>query len=421
MQTVTGGWEVLELFATSLAIGLLVGIERERNPAAKAGLRTFALTALLGSTAAMVAQQNGITWLVAGGMLLVGGMMVVAHARTPDAGGDPGTTTVVAMALTYLLGVLVWYGHASIAVPLAITITSLLYFKTELRGVSQHVTRRDLISILQFGVLSMIVLPLLPDRGYGPYGALNPHQIWLMVVLISGVSLTGYLALRIAGPRHGAALVGLFGGLVSSTATTLAYSRRCKDTPALTDMASLVVLLAAAVVPIRIATLVAVTAPALLPLALPSLAASTVLGAVASLWAWHRAGKEGGEVAVPEVANPTELRASLTFGALYGGVLLLSTWLSQHLGSTGIYALAMISGLTDVDAITLSSLHLHALGRLLGPQALNAILLALMANLALKLMLCGTIGGRALALRVAPGFAAMAAGLLVGIGMLSVN
>lgn len=406
-------------FGTSLAVGLLVGIERERNPAAKAGLRTFALTALLGCVTALLQQVAEVPWLLAAGLLLVGVMMVAAHARERDAGADPGTTTVVAMLLTYLYGVLIWHGRADIAVPLAIVTTSLLYFKAELRGVTQHVTRRDLISILQFGVLSMIVLPLLPDRGYGPYEALNPHQIWLMVVLISGVSLAGYLALRLAGPRHGAALVGVFGGLVSSTATTLAFSRRCRGSPEHVPMASLVIVLASAVVPLRIGLLTALTAPAVLRTLAPALVASAGLGSLFAFWLWRRAGRASGEVPVPEVANPTELRASLAFGALYGVVILLSSWFSHTLGSSGLYGLALISGLSDVDAIALSSLRLHSLGKVEATQAITAIVLALAANMALKLTLCGAIGGRCLVRRVAVGFLAMTAALLLGWGFMS--
>lgn len=414
MQPVPEGWNLLTVFATSLAVGLLVGIERERNPAAKAGLRTFALTALLGTVAALLQQRAGIAWLVAGGLLLVGVMMVATHARERDAQADPGTTTVVAMLLTYLYGVMIWHGRADLAVPLAIVTTSLLYFKAELRGVSQHVTRRDLISILQFGVLSMVVLPLLPDQGYGPHAALNPYQIWLMVVLISGVSLAGYLALRVAGPRHGAALVGIFGGLVSSTATTLAYSRRCRGAPELLPVAGLVVVLASTVVPLRILLLTAVSAPALVRPLAGALAPGALAGAVVAFMLWRRQAGGGGEVPVPDVANPTELRASLAFGALYGVVLLLSSWFSHAFGSSGLYGLALISGLSDVDAITLSSLRLQTLGRIGPNEAMTAIVLALAANTTLKLALSALIGGRALARRAALGLAPIALGLGTG-------
>ncbi|HEX6827492.1 MAG TPA: MgtC/SapB family protein, partial [Burkholderiales bacterium] len=219
------GIEHLPAFLTSLAIGLLIGLERERNPAARAGLRTFALVALLGTVAGLLSDKLTSPWPLAAGMLIVGLMTVAAYSRERDAPPDPGTTTVVAIVLCYGLGAMIWYGYATLAVMLAITATILLYFKAELHGWSRNLTRRDLVSVLQFAVLSFIVLPILPNRDYGPYQAINPHQVWLMVVLISGVSLAGYVALRLVGQRYGAPLLGLLGGLVSSTATTIVYSR----------------------------------------------------------------------------------------------------------------------------------------------------------------------------------------------------
>ena len=203
--------EFLPRYVAALAIGLLMGLERERNPAAKAGLRTFALTALFGVLAAHLAERTGSTWLIAAGLLLAGGMIIAAYLRQPVESGDPGTTTVSAVLVCYGLGVLCWLNELQLAAMLGIGSTVLLYFKAELRGISQTLTRRDLISILQFAVLSLIVLPLLPNQGFGPYGALNPHQIWWMVVLISGISLAGYAALRIVGQNRGTVLIGLLG------------------------------------------------------------------------------------------------------------------------------------------------------------------------------------------------------------------
>jgi uncharacterized membrane protein (DUF4010 family) len=219
----------LPRYVVALAIGLLMGLERERNPAAKAGLRTFALTALLGVLAAHLATEFGELWLIAVGLFLVGSMMIAAYLRLPQPpGGDPGTTTVAALMLCYGLGVLVWHDEVQLAVMLGIAATMLLYFKPELRGLSQRMSRHDLLSVLQFAVLALIILPLLPNRNYGPYGALNPYQIWWMVVLIAGVGLAGYAALRLVGQQRGAVMLGLLGGLVSSTATTLSFSRHAR-------------------------------------------------------------------------------------------------------------------------------------------------------------------------------------------------
>ena len=268
----------LPRYVVALAIGLLMGLERERNPAAKAGLRTFALTALLGVLAAHLATALGEQWLIAVGLLLVGAMMIAAYLRDPQPEGDPGTTTVAALMLCYGLGVLVWHDEIQLAVMLGIAATMLLYFKPELRGWSQHMTRRDLLSVLQFAVLSLIILPLVPNRNYGPYGALNPYQIWWMVVLIAGVGLAGYAALRLVGQQRGAVMLGLLGGLVSSTATTLAFSRHARASSAMLPIAVIVIVLANLVVLVRLGVLAAVLAPGVLPQLLPVLIGGLVIG-----------------------------------------------------------------------------------------------------------------------------------------------
>jgi len=403
-------------FATSLGIGLLIGLERERKPDTKAGLRTFGLTAMLGCLAGMLDAGSG--WVLAAGLLMVATMMIVAQARDPLDDRDPGTTSVIALMVCYGLGAVVWYGEATLAVMLAITTTVLLYFKAQLQGVSRSLTHKDLISILQFGVLSLVVLPILPDQDYGPYQALNPHQVWWMVVLISGLSLAGYAALRIVGNRHGAPLLGFFGGLVSSTATTLVFARNARDDSKLTDTATLVILIANLVVTLRLGIVAGVLAPSLfLPLA-GTLGIGLLFGVVYALYKWRRL-SAAGDLPLPEVKNPTELRAALSFGLLYGVVLLLAAWLQDIAGSQGLYLVALASGLTDVDAITLSTLRLFNQQTLAASSAIVAIALAALSNLAFKSGLIAFIGGRELARHVLPGMAVIGVGFAIGIFLLA--
>ncbi|HEX4985681.1 MAG TPA: MgtC/SapB family protein [Burkholderiales bacterium] len=402
-------FERLPALATSLALGLLMGLERERLPGAKAGLRTFGLAALFGSLCAHIDDKAGTPYAVIAGLLAVAAMIIAAHARD-DPKQDPGATTVIALLVCYLLGVMVWMGQEAVAVMLAIVCTALLYFKAELRGIAQRLDRRDLVSILQFAVLTFIILPILPDRPHGPYGVLNPYEIWLLVVLISGVSLAGYIAMRIVGPRHGAALVGIFGGLVSSTATTLVYSRHAGRNEELQGMATTVIVLANLVLLARLAVLTAVVSPTLLRVVLPVLAAGLAPGLL--VLAWLRARRhDPAQPPMPEVKNPTELRAALGFAAVYAIVLLLSAWLSDIAGKAGLYTVALVSGLTDVDAITLSSLRLHGTGSIGTGAAVVAIALAVCANTAFKLGLVLVTGGRPLFRRCAGPLAAVAAGL----------
>lgn len=412
------GIEALPQFLTSLAIGLLIGLERERNPSAKAGLRTFALVALFGTLSALLSTKLGSPWLLIAGLLAVAGAIIAAYTNHLREENDPGTTTIIALLLCYALGAMIWYGLAKLAVMLAIGVTALLYFKPELRGLSQKLTRRDLVAVLQFSVLTFIVLPILPDQNYGPYDAFNPHQAWLMVVLISGISLTGYAALQMVGTRYGAPLLGFLGGLVSSTATTMIYAKHGKSNPVMSNLAASVIVIASMVVLVRlmvVSTAVAYGAlPGLLPVLAGGLVFGLVFGLVVVLYNWRKMSKAT-ELYIPETSNPAELHTAIGFGLLYVAVLLGAAWMADIAGSQGLYAVALASGLTDVDAITLSSLRLFNLGQLTEQQTVTAIALAVLANLAFKFGMVIFIGGWTLAKQVAIGFGTIACGVLLGL------
>ena len=406
--------EALPQFLTSLAIGLLIGLERERNPSARAGLRTFALVALFGTLIALLAAKLDSPWLLVAGLLAVAGMIITAYIRNTREENDPGTTTVIALLMCYGLGVMVWYGLAELAVMLAIGTTALLYFKPELRGISQKLTRRDLVAVLQFSVLTFIVLPILPDQDFGPYGAFNPHHAWLMVVLISGISLAGYIALHLAGTRYGAPLLGFFGGLASSTATTLIYAKHGKSNPIMLNLAALVIVIASMVVLLRLLVVSAVVAYGALPGLLPVLAGGLLFGLMVALYNWRKM-SHATELYVPETSNPAELHTAIGFGLLYVIVLLGAAWMADIAGDHGLYALALVSGLTDVDAITLSSLRLLNLGQLSEQQTVTAISIAFLSNLAFKFGMVVFIGSWSLARHVATGFGAIALGVITGL------
>lgn len=409
---VQNGTEYLPAFATSLAIGLLVGLERERNPSNLAGLRTFALITLLGTLLALLSDRSG-SWLLAAGLLLVGAMMMSAY-QIKDQEEDPGTTTQAAVILCFGLGALVWYGYATLAIMLAITTTILLHFKPELQSMTRSLTRADIRSILQFAVLSFIVLPILPDHDFGPYETLNPSQTWWMVVLISGVSLAGYIALRAVGLRYGAPLLGFFGGMASSTATTLVYARHARDRSML-NLSVVVITIANLVVLIRLGVVSGTVAPQLLPALLPVLGSGLVFGGVAALYLWKRMSAGSEALPMPEIRNPTEIKTAVSFGLLYALVLLAAAWLSDIAGNRGLYLLAFASGLTDVDAIVLSSLRLFHQGKLVSEQVVTVIGIAYLSNLLFKFCMLTFIGGRLLAQKAAVGMGAVGLGVLAGL------
>ncbi|NTV71889.1 MAG: MgtC/SapB family protein [Azonexaceae bacterium] len=404
----------VEAFGTALGIGLLIGMERERRPDASAGLRTFALVAMLGCLFALLGEKTGGPWVLVAGLLVISGSMIASNFSAQQEEQYRGFTSEAAIIVTYGLGAAVWFGYSTLAVMLAITTTILLYFKAELRQFSERTTPKDINSILQFAVLSLVILPILPSEDFGPYNAINPRQVWYMVVLISGLALSGYLALRIVGARHGAALLGIFGGLASSTATTMMFSRHARDHANLIHMSAIVILIANVMVMIRLWLVASVVAPGLaMPIAIV-FACGIVPGVLMSLYRW-KVLSDAGPLPMPEVKNPTEMRTAISFGLLYAIVLLASAWLQDIAGSSGLYIVALVSGLTDADASVLSTLRMFNLDKVVSGDAVIAVTLALLANLLFKIGLVVSIGGGKLARHALPGLFAIGGGMAAGL------
>ncbi len=410
-------YSILLAFLTSLAVGLLIGLERERHRAAKAGVRTFALVSLLGTLCAMLGQLTQAPWILPTGLLASAGGIAGAYFADRAESADRGTTTVVAAALTYGLGAVLWFGYRDVVVAVAIVATVLLHFKTELEGFSARLTPRDIASVLQFAVLSLVILPVVPNLGFGPYGALNPYHLWLMVVLISAVSLAGYVAWRLLGGRGPVLLLGALGGLVSSTATTLVYSRGARGKAALEGTAATVILLANLVVLLRLSVLAVAVEPTILPYMAPVMGAGLVAGLPVAWFTWRRH-RDGAGMANPELTNPTDLPVALGFGAAYAAVLVAAAWLNDLAGVRGVYAVALVSGLTDVDAITLSSFRLLGDMRITAGGAVTTIVLALCANIVVKATIVFVAGGMSLGRRCLVGFLATGAALLAAAAFL---
>jgi uncharacterized membrane protein (DUF4010 family) len=232
------------------------------------------------------------------------------------------------------------------------------------------------------------VLPLLPNKAYGPFAALNPYQIWLMVVLVSGLSLLGYIALKFGESNKSSWFVGIAGGVVSSTTTTLVYARQARETPEAMLSCSKMVVIANLVMLVRIAVITTSVAPSVLNSLGPGLAFAFVFGLIGLVWLqWHD--KSRGVIAAPILPNPASLKVALGFGVAYGIVLLALAWLAKANANEelpwGHYVVAFIAGLTDVDAITISNLQLLNADKLTIDLAVGAILVALTANVLLKL------------------------------------
>lgn len=405
--------EIFGRLGIALGLGLLIGLQRERTDARLAGFRTFPLVTLFGALSGLLAESYG-GWIVAGGLLALALIIVGGNLPLMRGGGEPpGVTTEVTMLVMYSVGVYLMTGDLAVAIAICGAVAVLLHLKPQLHSLAAKIGDRDFTAVMQFALISLVVLPVLPDRYYGPYEVLNPFRIWLMVVLIVGISLSGYVAYKLLGVRAGSWAAGILGGLISSTATTVSVSRRSADVPGTAQLSAFVILVASAIVFLRVGILIGATAPSFLRSALlPLLAMFAVLIVVGGI-NLRGSGREAGPP--PEQGNPTELRSALLFGLLYALVLLAVAAANTAFGDRGLYVAAVLSGLTDMDAITLSIAQLVSTGEVAPETGWRLILVAAMSNLAFKAGIVAMVGGRPLLGRVGVGFGVAG---VVGAGLL---
>ena len=392
-------------FALALALGLLVGLQRERAASRVAGVRTFALITLFGAVAGSTVSTLG-PWLVPAGALALAAMLVMANIANLRDGPDAGMTTEVAVLLMYAVGVTLVVGHIEAAVAVGGAVVLLLHFKQPMHRAVRALGEADMKAIMQFALVTLVILPILPDRSYGPYDVLNPREIWWMVVLIVSINLAGYVAAKLLGTRSGALLGGVLGGLISSTATTISYARRSRTTPAAeadappqAGLAALVIVVASTVSFVRVLAEVAVVAPAQLAAMAAPLGAmfGGMLALSAAAWLL---GRRDHSQALPDSGNPAELKPALVFGALYALIILAVAFAKGRFGTAALYPVAIGSGMTDMDAITLSTSSLAAQGRLEPQAAWRLILLAALANIVFKGACACVLGSPALRMRI---------------------
>lgn len=391
--------------AVALAIGLLVGIERgwqrrEKEEGERvAGLRTYSLFGLIGGVVGIMSPEGGF-WLV--GLVFIGLAIAsaTAYAVTTRAGQDLGITSETAAMSTYLLGALAGMGLVAPAAAGAIVMALLLGYKARLHGMLDTLRRDELTAGLKLLLISVVLLPILPNRGFGPWDAFNPYVIWWMVVLIAAISFFGYIAIRVAGPRRGIVFGGLFGGMASSTATTLAFARIAARERHLSPVLAAGILLACAAMIGRMMLLATlIHAPLFATLWLPALLLlGCTLAPVPFFLLRGRTGQPDGEERTL-LRNPMELKSALFFGALLAVIMLLGKALSEWAGDAGLWILAAASGLADVDAITLSLARMSQ-GETALQVASVGIIIAAGANSVLKGSMALGIGGRALGWRV---------------------
>lgn len=420
----------------ALAVGLIVGLERgwhgrELPEGSRvAGLRTFALIGLFGGVSAQLREPFGAAVLAAG-LVCLGLLGVVSYAAWMRSSGRLSATSSIAALLTCVLGALAASGAPVLAVGTAVVVAVLLDLKSTLHRWLRRIEQRELSAALQMGVISLVVLPLLPDQGYGPDQAINPYRLWWAVVIVSGLSLGGHVAMRAVGAGQGMFWTGLLGGLASSTAATLTLARQARADPRLTAPAAAGALAACGVMALRM-TLIALTLqPAFgRTLALPLVVAGLTLLGLAG-WGWRQFGhsqglqrpggaaKEDADNAARE-AQPFDLSVALGFAAFLGVMAVLGRAAHGWLGAPGVHALALLSGLADVDAILITVSRMQADGTLGTGSAVLAVGLAVASNQVTKAVIARSAGSAALARQVLLGYAvALLTGTLAaGLGLL---
>jgi uncharacterized membrane protein (DUF4010 family) len=402
---------ILPKVAIAAGLGLLVGLQRERAQVQVAAFRTFTIIPVLGCLCGFLAEPMG-PWLSLVGLAGLVAYFLLGNLMMPKELAAPGITTEVSAVLMFVCGI--WLAVASPVVPVVVTgaLVLLLSLKKPMHDLAARIGEKDFKAILQFVLIALVILPVLPDKAIGPYHVLNPREIWLMVVLIVSISLFGYILSKFFGSRAGTLLGGILGGVISSTATTVSYARRAKLDPSGATSTTLVIMVASTVAFLRFMALVFAVAPAQAAHLLPPLAA--MAGVMALITCTLLPALRHAPPPIATTGNPSELKTAIVFGGLYAVVIFLVAAANTHLGTRALYLISVISGTTDMDAITLSTARLMDKGQL-GPElGWRLILIAALSNIAFKGIIAAVLGSRALAWRVAIVFAAA---ILGGIGI----
>lgn len=406
----------LTTLGIAFGLGMLVGLQRQRTDNKMAGVRTFTLISILGVLSGFLSRDLENPYILPIMGLAITALLVIANIiklkKFEDA--DVGQTTEVAALLMFAIGAYLVMGNQVIAVIMGGAMAVLLYVKEHLHEFIENLMEKDLAAIMTFAGISLIVLPILPDQTYGPYDVLNPHNIWLMVVLIVGISVIGYFIYKFLGRKAGIISNGILGGLISSTATTVSYARKTADAKNINKIAAFIITTASAVALIRVMVEVGVVIPEKLnSIALP-LVAELIFMMLICGGLFYFINKDETDDEMPEPENPAQFKSALIFGLLYGFILLAVAFTKEKFGNEGLYIVAIVSGLTDVDAITLSLSNLMKGNGLATSTGWRLILLATLSNLLFKGVMAAVLGTRKLMKWIGMSFGlSIVAGLLI--------
>lgn len=419
---------VIQPFAVSLLLGALMGFERsvsthrdeESSSDIIGGIRTYSLISLFGCISMFIDRSYRPGFILVA-MAAVAILALAVYAITFYKFNERGLTTEVSILVCFTTGVLVAQGLFILSAAITVIVVLVLYLKRYMESFSGSITPDDMLAIIKFAIVSLVVLPLFDPSVQLVLGSItgkqaifkkypgleslvlfNPHNVWLMVVLISGIGFSGYVLIKVLGSRKGMGLTGLLGGLVSSTATTLTFAKRSLADNRLSLSCSLAVLLACSTMFPRILVEVAVINSSLLPGLAVTLGAMAAAGFVSCLVIWNITGKEESDD-IP-LANPFSIMPAVKFGLLYAAIVLITRFISITAGDNGVYVVSVLSGMTDVDAITLTMSNLSKSSPDKMHQATVAITLAAFSNTILKFIMAFAIGSRKFKVGVAAGF-----------------
>ena len=387
------------LLGLSLGMGLLVGLQREYASSKTAGIRTFPLITLTGTVCGLLAKEFDVWILVAGFLGVISLLIIGSIQKIKDNQEGGGITTEAAVLLMFSLGAYLVFGEPVVAVVLTGVTTVLLHFKTSLHGWVNKIGEQDLRAVMQFVLITMVILPVLPNTTYDQYEVLNPRDIWLMVVLIVAISLSGYFAYKLLGDRIGALSGGILGGLISSTATTVSYSKIAARNMTAGKFAAFVIITASAISLVRVLIEIRIVAPSsFMNLAFPLVAELAVMILLTGILSFKQ---RKGDYKMQDQKNPAELKSAITFGLLYAVISFLSAAAKDKFGNEGLYVVSILSGLTDMDAITLSTAKMTEQKSIDASLGWRLILIAFLANLVFKGGIAMVIAGKDFAKTIA--------------------
>ncbi|MDX1652748.1 MAG: MgtC/SapB family protein [Brumimicrobium sp.] len=383
----------------SLGLGLLVGLQRERTNHVLAGVRTFTLISILGTLAGLITREFSTPFLLPVFAICLTGFLVVGNILNKKKSDEReiGQTTEVAALLMFAIGAYLVIGNWIIGIVAGGLMAILLYAKKRLHGFIENLKDKDLSAIMTFAGISLVILPILPDKTFGPLDVLNPQHIWLMVTFIVGISVVGYFIYKFLGKDMGLPANTILGGLISSTATTVSYARKTKGNQSLFMLSAFVITGASAVSFIRVIIEISVVAPEIVKSTfLPILTTFGIISALSFL-IYYRLRNNKTSQDLPEPKNPAQLKIALIFGFFYALILLAVAFVKQEFGNDALYAVSAVSGLTNVDAITLSVSQIIKEGDISTSTGWRVILLAILSNLFFKGILTLILGPKKLA------------------------